>query len=110
MNNRASSAFNVSYWFPMNVPALKTVLRHLAGWGMVLLFTVLLTVIFSFLGAFFCAALAGMMLGSFKGSQGRTVTLSVIFPAVLFAVLRVGGAELLMNQVLMLTLLCLATF
>jgi hypothetical protein len=76
----------------------------------VILFAGLLTFIFSFLGAFFCAALAGMMLGSFRLPRWQTLTLSFTFPAVLFGILRSGGSELLMKQVLLLAVLCLATF
>jgi len=81
-----------------------------AGWSTVILFAGLLTLIFSFLGAFFCAALAGMMLGSFKLPRWQTMALSFTFPAVLFGVLRSGGSELLMKQVLLLSVLCLGTF
>jgi hypothetical protein len=95
----------------MRVPGtLKTATRYVAGWMIVIAFVGLLTFIFSFLGAFFCAALAGMMLGSFKLPRWQTLTLSFIFPAVLFGVLRSGGSELLMKQVLLLAVLCLATF
>jgi hypothetical protein len=76
----------------------------------VILFAGLLTFIFSFLGAFFCAALAGMMLGSFKLPRWQIITLSLTFPAVLFGILRSSGSELLMKQVLLLAVLCLATF
>jgi hypothetical protein len=94
----------------MNAPVIKTVLRHVAGWSTVILFAVLLTLIFSFLGAFFCAALTGMMLGSFKFPRWQTVALSLIFPVVLFTILRTGGAELLLGQVLLLSVLCVGTF
>ena len=90
--------------------SLKTAMRYVAGWMTVILFAVLLTLIFSFLGAFFCAALAGMMLGSFKVARWQTIALSFTFPATLFGVLRSGGSELLMRQVLLLSFLCLATF
>ena len=95
----------------MRVPCtLKTATRYVAGWMIVIAFAGLLTFIFSFLGAFFCAALSGMMLGSFKLPRWQTLTLSFTFPAVLFGVLRSGGSELLMKQVLLLAVLCLATF
>ena len=90
--------------------SLKTATRYVAGWMTVILFAGLLTFIFSFLGAFFCAALAGMMLGSFRLPRGQTITLSFTFPVVLFGVLRSSGSELLMKQVLLLAVLCLATF
>jgi hypothetical protein len=76
----------------------------------VLLFVVLLTIIFSFLGAFFCAGLAGMMLGSVTLQRRYIAGFSLIFPTVLFTILRVGGAELLMKQIVLLSFLCWATF
>jgi len=90
--------------------SLKTATRYVAGWMTVILFAGLLTFIFSFLGAFFCAALAGMMLGSFKLPRWQTIALSITFPAVLVGVLRFGGSELLLKQVLLLSVLCLGTF
>jgi len=94
----------------MSASAIKTALRYVAGWGMTLLFVGLLTLIFSFLGAFFCAALAGMMVGSVKLPRWQTVVASLIAPAVLCAILRTGGAELLTRQLLVLSLLCLGIF
>ena len=94
----------------MNALAVKTALRYVIGWGLIAFFAALLTFIFSFLGAFFCAGLTGMMLGSFKLPRWQTIALSFIFPAVLFLILRTGGAELLMRQVILLSVLCLGTF
>lgn len=94
----------------MQTCTLKTLLRYAVGWSTVVLFAVLLTFIFSFLGAFFCAALAGMMLGSFKVPRWQIAALSAIFPLVLFALLRGGGAELLVSQVVLLSVLCFGTF
>ena len=94
----------------MKAWALKTLLRYAVGWSTVVLFAVLLTFIFSFLGAFFCAALAGMMLGSFKVPRWQIAAVSGIFPAVLFALLRGGGAELRGSQVVVLSVLCFGTF
>src|SRR6266853_6679234 len=94
----------------MNALAIKTAVRHIAGLATVIFFVVLLTVIFSFLGAFFCAALGGMMLGSVKLPRWQLGALSLAFPGVLFTVLRAGGTELLTKQILLLSVLCLGTF
>jgi hypothetical protein len=94
----------------MSISGIKRAARYVTGLAIVVLFVVLLTTIFSFLGAFFCAGLAGMMLGSIKLPRGHVTSLSLVFPAVLFATLRIGGSELPMKQVLLLSTLCLATF
>jgi hypothetical protein len=94
----------------MSASGIKTAARYIAGLATVIFFVVLLTIIFNFLGAFFCAGLAGMMLGSVRLSRWHAALLSLIFPAVLFSVLRAGGAELLTKQITLLSVLCLATF
>ena len=94
----------------MNATPLKSALQFLAAWATVVLFAVLLTLVFSFLGAIFCAALAGMMFGSVRLPLWQAVTFSLTFPAVLVSILRTGGAELLAGQVLLLSLVCFATF
>ncbi|HTL59293.1 MAG TPA: hypothetical protein VL361_26710 [Candidatus Limnocylindrales bacterium] len=94
----------------MNAAPLKMALGFLAAWATVVLFAVLLTLVFSFLGAIFCAALAGMMFGSVRLPLWQATTFSLTFPAVLVSILRTGGAELLAGQVLLLALVCLATF
>src|SRR5215468_10192891 len=94
----------------MNATPLQTALRFLAAWATVVLFAVLLTLVFSFLGAIFCAALAGMMFGSVRLPLWQACTFSLTFPAVLVSILRTGGAELLAGQVAVLSLVCLGTF
>jgi len=94
----------------MNATPLKTALRFVAAWATVVLFAVLLTLVFSFLGAIFCAALAGMMFGSVRLPLWQAGTFSLTFPAVLVSILRSGGAELLAGQVLALALVCFGTF
>ena len=94
----------------MSASRARTALRFVAGLATVIFFVVLLTTIFSFLGAFFCAALAGMMLGSVKLPRWNIAAVSLIFPAVLFGVVRAGAAELLLKQTMLLSVLCLSTF
>jgi len=94
----------------MRATTIRAALRYFAGWGTAILFVVLLTLIFSFLGAFFCAALAGMMVGSVKLPRWQTIAVSLVSPAVLCSILRAGGAELLTRQLVLLSVLCLAIF
>src|SRR5262245_14882401 len=94
----------------MNALPIKTALRYVTGWSVIILFTGLLTLIFSFLGAFFCAGLAGMMVGSAKLPRWPSLALSLTFPAVLVTLLRTGGTELPSRQIMLLSLVCLGTF
>jgi len=94
----------------MSASRVRTALRFIAGFATVIFFVVLLTTIFSFLGAFFCAALAGMMLGSVKLQRWNIAAVSLIFPSVLCGVVRAGAAELLLKQTMLLSVLCLSTF
>ena len=94
----------------MNTSAIKKALYYTAGWGMVLFFFGLLTLIFSFLGSFFCAGLAGMMVGSVKFSRLQTAALSLTAPAVLYGILRFGHTELLAGQIFLLAGLSFGIF
>ena len=94
----------------MNAIPLKASARYLAGWGVLLFFIVLLTLIFNFLGTIICAVLAGMMLGAGRVARWHTVVISFFFPSCIFGVLVTTKAELLGWQVLMLTVLCFSVF
>jgi len=94
----------------MNVKTLRTVCGHVAGWGAIVCFVLLLTVIFSFLGTIFCSVLAGMMLGAMKPHRWHSVPISLLFPAAIFVVLRAMKAELPERQIDLLSLLCLGAF
>ena len=73
-------------------------------------FAVLLTLVFSFLGTILCALLAGMMLGATRPSKWISIPASLLFPAVIFAVLRAGKTDLAERQVTLVTLTCLGAF
>ncbi len=94
----------------MNAMTIKVVARHAGGILLMVLFVILLTFIFSFLGTIMCAVLAGMMLGATRLSRWLTLALSLIFPAVIFTVLRASKAELLGPQIAVIALLCFAAF
>lgn len=94
----------------MSLSAIKKALRYVVGWGTVIFFIGLLTLIFSFLGSFFCAGLAGMMVGSVKFSRSQTIALSLVAPSVLFGILRFGRTELLPGQIALLSGLSLGIF
>lgn len=94
----------------MNVRALKAAARYLGCWFAMVFFVVLLTTIFSFLGTIICAVLAGMMLGAAKHQRWQAVPVAVVFPTVIFTMLRSTRAELLGRQVMVLSLLCFGAF
>jgi hypothetical protein len=94
----------------MNAMSIRVAVRFIGGLTAIILFVVLLTFIFSFLGTIMCAVLAGMMLGATKLGRWQTLALSLIFPAVIFAVLRITKAELADRQMAVISLLCFGAF
>jgi len=94
----------------MKAKTLRTVSGHVAGWGAIVSFVLLLTFIFSFLGTIFCSVLAGMMLGAMKPHRWHSVPISLLFPAAICLVLRAMKAELADRQINLLSLLCLGAF
>jgi hypothetical protein len=73
-------------------------------------FVALLTVIFSFLGTFICAALAGMMMGAGRIRVLPSTVLSLLFPVVLVVTFRLSHTEIMAGHILLLALICLAVF
>src|SRR5215472_10595858 len=89
---------------------LKSALKQVGAWSIVVIFLALLTIIFSFLGTLFCAALGGMMMGATKASGKLSLPFSVLCPGILFALLRFQKSELPERQIIVLMVLCLAAF
>ena len=94
----------------MNPQRLKIAVTYLAGWGLAVFFVTLLSFIFSFLGTIFCAAVAGMMLGATRQARVLAIPTSVIFPGVIFALLRGMKSDLPLGQVTELAGACFAAF
>lgn len=95
---------------PMTAVSLKAVARFTGGMALAACFVALLSFIFSFLGAIFCAALAGMMLGAVRGYKWLAVPVSLLSPGVLFLLLKVMKTQLEGRQVLLVTLACFMIF
>jgi len=89
---------------------IKTALKHLSAWSILIAFVGLLTVIFSFLGTLFCAALGGMMMGATKASKALSLAFSVLCPGILMLTMKSQKTELAERQVMVLAALCLAAF
>src|ERR1041385_9126999 len=94
----------------MSLQPIKTAFKYVGAWSMVAAFVALLTIIFSFLGTLFCAALGGMMMGVTKAAGKLSVAFSVLCPAVLLALLRFQKSELPQRQIIILMVICLAAF
>ena len=94
----------------MNATAIRTAGRYLGAWGAIVFFVVLLSAIFTFLGTITCAVLAGMMTGAVKGAKWFSVSVSLVFPAVIFGMVRSASVELTQQQVILLGALCFGAF
>jgi len=94
----------------MNAAAIRTAGRYLGAWGAIVCFVVLLSLLFTFLGTITCAVLAGMMMGAFKGARWFSVSVSLVFPGVVFAMVRGARVELTPQQVILLAAVCFGTF
>jgi hypothetical protein len=94
----------------MKPAPLVIALKHAGAWSILLAFVALLTVIFSFLGTLFCAALGGMMMGATRASKTIALIFSLLCCGVLLGVLRTERTELAAKQVAVLAVLCLGAF
>jgi hypothetical protein len=89
---------------------IKAAAQYVGGLAIVAFFVVLLSITFSFLGTIFCAALAGMMLGTMRTHKWHAVPVSLLFPGLIWALLKGMRTQLGAHQVLMVSLACLAMF
>ncbi len=94
----------------MNTVALRTVGKYLGAWGAIVLCVVLLSCLFTFLGTITCAVLVGMMLGAFKGARWFSAAVSLVFPGVIFGMVRGAKVDLTSQQVVLLEVLCFGVF
>jgi hypothetical protein len=94
----------------MNATAIRTGGRYLGAWGAIVIGVVLLSVVFTFLGTITCAVLVGMMMGAVKGARWFSVLVSLVFPAVIFGMVRGAKVELTQQQVILLAALCFGVF
>jgi len=94
----------------MNAVAFRTAGRYLGAWGAIVLSVILLSLLFTFLGTITCAVLAGMMMGAFKGAKWFSVSVSLVFPGVIFGMARGANVELTPRQIALLAVLCFGTF
>jgi hypothetical protein len=94
----------------MRAVPLKAAAQYVGGLVIAAFFVLLLSFTFSFLGTLFCAALGGMMLGALRTHKWQAVPVSLLFPLVIFALLKGMKTELAGRQVLLVALACFGTF
>ena len=90
--------------------SLKAAAQYVGGLVIAALFVVLLSFTFSFLGTIFCAALAGMMLGALRTHKWQSIPVSLLFPLVIFTLLKGMKTELVERQILLVALACFSVF
>jgi hypothetical protein len=89
---------------------LKAAARYVGGLVTAAFFVVLLSFTFSFLGTIFCAALGGMMLGALRTHKWQALPVSLLFPLVIFILLKGMKTELAGRQVLLVSFACFSVF
>jgi hypothetical protein len=94
----------------MNAAALKTAARYVGAWGAIVCAVVFASFLFTILGTITCAVVTGMMLGAFKGAKWFSASVSFVFPAVIFGLVRIAKVELTPERVLLLAGLCFGVF
>jgi hypothetical protein len=94
----------------MNSTPLRVVGKALGTWLIILLFVSFLTFTFNFLGTILCAVVIGMMMGASRHAKWQIVPVSLIFPAVVFFMLRWVKTGLASDQVRTVSILCFAAF
>lgn len=94
----------------MRAVPFKAAAQYVGGLVVAAVFVVLLSFTFSFLGTIFCAALAGMMLGALRTHKWLSIPVSLLFPLVIFTLLKGMKSELAERQVLLVALACFSIF
>lgn len=91
-----------------SVPIMIAV--YIGGWLAVVLCVGFLTFAFSLPGTILCAVTIGMMMGGSGQPRWQAIPVALVFPAVVFFLLRSSKSELLQDRIPMVALLCFATF
>jgi hypothetical protein len=94
----------------MTAVPLKATAQYVGGLAITAFFVVLLSLTFSFLGTLFCAALAGMMLGTLRTRKWHAIPVSLLFPLVIFTLLKGMRTELGVRQVVLVSVACFSIF
>ena len=94
----------------MHTTWIKHGLTRIGVWCALVGVTVLLTVIFNFLGNLTCAVLSGMILGTARRWRWNAIPISLVFPAVILGLSQYSKLELPPGKVQLIALVCGAAF
>jgi len=94
----------------MSTAWIKHGLTHIGVWFALLGVTVLLTVLFNFLGNLTCAVLTGLILGIAGRWRWHAIPISLVFPAVILGLSHYARLELPPGRVRLVALVCGAAF
>jgi len=94
----------------MNTTWIKHGLTRIGVWCALVGVTVLLTVLFNFLGNLTCAVLSGMILGAARRWRWNAIPISLVFPAVLLSLSHFARLELPPGRVQLIAAICAAAF
>lgn len=94
----------------INATWIKHGLTRIGVWLALVGVTVLLTVLFNFLGNLTCAVLSGMMLGAARRWRWNAIPISLVFPAVILLLSHYSKLELPPGKVHLIALVCGAAF
>ncbi len=89
---------------------IKHGLTRIGVWCALVGVTVLLTVLFNFLGNLTCAVLSGMILGAARRWRWNAIPISLVFPAVLLSLSHFAKLELPPGKVQLIAGVCAAAF
>jgi len=90
--------------------AIRSGLTGIGVWGALVGLTVLLTVLFSFLGNLSIAGITGLMLGSARKWRWSVIPVSAVFPAVILGLSHFCKIELPADKVQVIAFVCGAVF
>lgn len=93
-----------------NACSLRVVCRWVALWGVLVGAVVLLTLLFTVLGTITCAVLSGMMMASVSHRRWQTLPVSLVFPAVVVAMIHLAKVDLAGARRVVLPVLCFSAF
>ncbi len=104
------SAESVHPGAPMNFHSTRIVLQQFVLWCVLAAVVALLTLLFTVLGTITCAVLMGMMMAAIKHRPWQVIPISLVFPAVVIAMVHFAKVELPGPQRIVLPVLCFAVF
>ena len=94
----------------MNSNPIRAAGKALGIWMAIVAFVAFLTFAFSFLGTILCAVVIGMMMGASRHPKWQSIPVSLIFPALVFLLLRLSRTAIAHEQINAVAALCFGAF